>query len=274
MSEEEGAPKRGSRSARRAPEDRRGLLYWLGDLFANKGKELFAGFVITVFGVVTYAMWDTLQDKTRGFVVEAVLAEFDERNRLTEPIYKILQQDKAKGLVAEAILAELERDHGKFHGPIQKIFEGARQTEVGTLSAGEFVLTPTNRAYTVYVYYPEGYKGKLYYSLEGVSSPKSVSIFLPNGERGPIKKSESSIDLAKAIEPRRGALGNQGIDGVFDSTTALGDIRAFTFQLTGEETDTPPTGGTGASETERPPLISRVEVRYVSFVAPAIHIDK
>lgn len=98
MSEEEGAPKRGSRSARRAPEDRRGLLYWLGDLFANKGKELFAGFVITVFGVVTYAMWDTLQDKTRGFVVEAVLAEFDERNRLTEPIYKILQQDKAKGL--------------------------------------------------------------------------------------------------------------------------------------------------------------------------------
>ena len=118
-------------------------------------------------------MWDTLQDKTRGFVVEAVLAEFDERNRLTEPIYKILQQDKAKGLVAEAILAELERDHGRFHGPIQKIFEGARQTEVGTLSAGEFVLTPTNRAYTVYVYYPEGYKGKLYYSLEGVSSPKS-----------------------------------------------------------------------------------------------------
>jgi hypothetical protein len=220
-----------------------GVLRWFGDLFFNRAKELIALGTLSVVTLLVWMLWEKIQQQTHHYIVDAAIAE-------------------------------LERDNGRFHGPIQKIFEGARQSEVGTLSAGEFVLTPTNRAYTVFVYYPEGYKGKLYYSLEGVSSPKSVTILLPNGDRGPIKKTESSIDLAKSIEPRRGTLSDQGIDGVFDSPTALGDIRAFTFQLTGEDADTPPTGEAGASDTERPQQISRVEVRYVSFVAPAIHIDK
>ncbi|MEX2166702.1 MAG: hypothetical protein WD852_06740 [Methyloceanibacter sp.] len=220
-----------------------GVLRWFGDLFYRRSLEIIALTTLSAAGTLAIMMWGTIERHAHSYIVDIAIAE-------------------------------LERDNGRFHGPIQKIFEGARQSEVGTLSAGEFVLTPTNRAYTVYVYYPEGYKGKLYYSLEGVSSPKSVTILLPNGDRGPIKKTESSIDLAKSIEPRRGTLSDQGIDGVFDSQTALGDIRAFTFQLTGEDADTPPTGEAGASDTEHRPLISRVEVRYVSFVAPAIHIDK
>lgn len=219
----------------REPADSANPFSWLGDLFARRGKELIAAAVLSVGGVLTYAIWGVFDQKVKDYIVTTTVDE-------------------------------LSSDGSRLREPVEKIFQDARRSEVGALNAGNFWLTPANRAYSLYVYFPAGYQGKLFYRLHGVTEKKYVNLVLPNGAVHALKDHEASIDLAKFVQQFEGGLELQGIEGLIERPGALKELRAITFQLAGAGVDAL------SADTQSP--ISGIEVNYVSFVSPAIHIDE
>lgn len=224
------------------PSDNSGVLYWLGDLFSKRGKEIIASAVLSAVGIASYANLGFFEQRARDFIVDATVSD-------------------------------LNSDNSKLIDPISKLFAETRKSEVGALNAGQFWLTPSSRAYTLYIYFPQApkkYTGKIFYTLKGVSENKYVVLILPNGKSMRIEDTESSIDLAKYIDVGT-SLERQGIEGILDQPGALKNLRAITFQLAGPALDAPasddksPGGGTA---------VSGVEVNYVSLVTPAIQLDK
>jgi hypothetical protein len=212
--------------AKRAPQ-RSSVLYWLGELFSNRAKELVAGAVLTIAGVLTFTTWGIFEQRFNSYIIDAAVAE-------------------------------LGRDDSRLAAPIEKIFERVRKAEVGALNAGNFWLTPSNRAYTLYIYFPDGHDGKLFYRLNGASENRYVVLVL---------------QYVKA----QAGLEGQGIEGIIERPGALKDLRAITFQLAGSEVDQPyadPGTAEGAGSPRQGVLATGIEVNYVSFVAPAIRIEK
>lgn len=220
-------------------------LTWLGNLFSNRGKELLAVGILSIVSLVAYASWDALKQRLNDYIITIAVDE-------------------------------LNRDDSRLFSPIGKVMRKLRESEVGSLKAGSFWLTPSNRAYTLYLYFPKGYKGKLFYRLKGVSDRKYVVLVLPDGTNLHMKNTEASINLAQYVDVGS-TLEAQGIEGIIERPGALRDLHGITFQLAGEEADEPVTddlSGTDDNSTERVLATSGIEVNYVSFIAPAIHIEK
>ena len=182
-------------------------LAWLGNFVSNRGKELLAAGVLSGMTLAIYTSWDALQQRMNDYIVAAAVEE-------------------------------LNRDDSRLTGPIGKVLKRLRESEVGSLKVGNFWLTPSNRAYTVYLYFPKGYKGKLFYRLNGVSDRKYVVLVLPDGTNLRMKNTEASIDLAQYVEAGS-TLEAQGIEGIIERPGALRDLHGVTFQLAGEDTDEP-----------------------------------
>ena len=227
-----GDPRSGSagKSSSGAKQDPRRIsfLRWLGELFSNRGKELLALAVLSVVSALAYANWEVFRGRVDDYIIDAAVIE-------------------------------LGRDKGRLAAPIEKLVERARKAEVGTLNAGSFFLTPSNRAYTVYIYFPTGHEGKLSYRLTGDTDDKDVVLVLPDGTSHKLNNTEANINLAHYVQQAQGSLESQGIDGIVEPLGALKDVRAITFQLVGPGVDDPNSGG--------------IEVNYISYVAPAIRIE-
>lgn len=217
------------------------MVDWLFEFVSGRSKQFILAGVLSASSVVLFTTWEVYEKRVRDYIVGTTIAE-------------------------------LNATDSRLRQPIEQIFEHKRKSEVGSLNVGSFWLTPENRAYSIYVYYPSGHTGKIFYRLSGVTDKKYVLLVMPNGTSVRMKNTESVIDLAKYVESQS-ALRRQGVDGIFETPRAFKELHAITFQLAGADVDSALANGAG-SNNAKVPLTSGVEVNYVSFVSPAIHLDK
>ena len=168
---------------------------------------------------------------------------------------------RIKKYIVEVIAEALTKNNDSLSSPLKANLSLWRAEEVGALNLGVFTLTPVNRAYTLFVYLPEGHTGKIYYRINGDIIPKRrfVVLVLPNGKLRRIENSEESIDLGKFLSSTRAA--PDEVDDFVDRPAFVKGMRAITFQLEGPDTDN------GKAD-------SPIEVRYMTFVTPAIILGK
>ena len=187
--------------------------------------------------------------------------------------------------IARSVTAELQREDGLLSVALKKRLDHLRQSEVGAINVGTFFLTPSNRSYTHYVYFPEGYKGKMFYQVKGKIIPECryVVLSFPDAKPIPLKNSEDSIVLERYFQ--RSSSQARALDDIFERNNTLAGVykslRGITFQLEGQSTDEgiqEPSVGSGCPTTDKSAggISSNenvFEIGYVTLVAPTIHMS-
>jgi hypothetical protein len=252
-----------------------------------------SGLLLVVVGVAT-AVWKLAEQRidkyiisalendqkvVRKIVSSAVLAELNSKDsQLSAGFMSALENDQkaVRKIVSSALLTELNSKDGQFIGGLKAVLHDIRQTEAGTVSAGRFSLTPDEN-YILYVYFPEGYHGKITYQIDGeiIAKRRYVVLQSPNGAQSQLGNIHGTIDIPTHIKPTTGSqlplpLGE-------DISPFLRDLRGFTFQLI-DRTDQlnvyhvadRTKGGAGGGETGR----LKVDVSYVAYVTPTIRINQ
>jgi hypothetical protein len=174
---------------------------------------------------------------------------------------------KLKDFIIETTALELAAENNRLVPAITKTIQALRKSEVGSLVAGNFVLTPSNPSYTLYIYFPDGYSGKLHYKISGVIIPNRRYVALVTAkELVPISNIQDWYDLSKLTKEAPTSQASLN-DELFkdDSRNFLKGLRAITFQLQGPDSDL---------IQQASPIESTVGISYVSFIAPAIHMGQ
>ncbi len=230
------------------------MLKWFLDILSENAKKLAAAAIGAAIFAVAVPIWGYIQGSAKAFIVTTVVEE----------------SSKDSGVLPETLRDMVRR---------------VRQSEASAVSAGNFILTPSNRSFTLYIYFPEGYKGKFYYALRGDLVPKRRYVVLapPTSRPIPLDHEESSIILEKYFQPSTGQAAV--IADVFEqnksSVRLQNSLRSITFQLEGAETDeqAPPTPATSPGLASATPKEGQgnpvaIEVSYAVLVAPATPTDR
>jgi hypothetical protein len=174
---------------------------------------------------------------------------------------------RLKNFIIQTTVEEMNKENNRLTSALSKAMGALRKSEVGALHAGNFVLTPTNRSYRLYIYFPDGYSGVLHYKITGDIIPKRRYIALqgPKSQAIPISDMQGSLDLAKYLQFTASEQA-QINEELFNKTDFVKGLRAITFQLEGSDSD--------ISELAAQTPLSNpgFEVSYVSFIAPAIQM--
>jgi hypothetical protein len=128
---------------------------WLLDIVADNAKKFIGGGIAALALASALAVWAIVEARLKSFIVTAV---------------------------AEEMLKENEDDFSK---AFQQAVARVRKSEVGEISVGSFFLTPANRSFTLYVYFPDGYSGRMFYNLKGDVIPKKRYVVLATPEKNP-----------------------------------------------------------------------------------------
>jgi len=189
---------------------------------------------------------------------------------------------KHDGEVATAVRATVTSDLLKDNGELDKAFKEKlgklRKSEAGVVNVGSFSLTPTNRSYTMAIYYPAKYTGKIFYQIKGNIVPdcRYVVLATPSG-----KAIKLAPDSFINLEHYFGAANEQAqfagiLERPRESNALQNNIKAITFQLDGPGlVASPVSSGFGRKPCEPmkdDELTSIVEISYVSLVAPFIQM--
>lgn len=222
---------------------------WLLDIISENAKKLIGGGVAAFVLASALAVWTIMETRVKNFIIAAV---------------------------AEKMLKEDEDDFSKaFKTAVARV----RKSEAGSISVGSFLLTPTNRSFTLYVYFPDGYNGKIFYSLKGDLIPEKRYVVLATPEKKPepLILSEDAIILERYFRATsaQAAMINDYLERGSSKGPLKSGLRPITFQLEGADTDEQPT------ERAKPEITRHnnssavaIEISYVTFVAPAIRMNQ
>jgi hypothetical protein len=174
----------------------------------------------------------------------------------------------AKGFVIETTVEELSKNQNRLVDPIQKVLTDLRSTEIGALSAGNFVLTPANNQYVLPIYMPENHAGRLSVLLSGSFVPKQsyVVLMLPNGKKLEIENSETTIDLAEYLRIE-GAAATGLPDALVVKPAHIKGLRALTFQMAGPKAVPDAEAAADGIRTEQ-----AIFVRYLAMISPTLRM--
>ena len=196
-----------SRSPAPAETPSPGRRPWLIGILVTGLTTLVTSGVVAVLGYVFWTSWASYEAQIKEYIVETVRHELD-------------LGDTSRVLTAI--------DQGRL-----------RKLEVGAINAGSFTLTATNRSQTVYVYFPIGHTGKVYYKFTGdiIPNERYIALQCPDNRAIPIETSEGIINLQTCF--KNASKQAEQIQEVFENDLALKgalkNLRAFTFQLVGSE---------------------------------------
>jgi hypothetical protein len=221
---------------------------WFTDIVADHAKKLIAGAIGAGAVAIAVPIWAFVQGSAKGFIVNTVVEES-------------------------------AKDGSSLSTSFEEIIRRVRQSESSAVSAGNFTLTPANRTFTLYLYFPEGYRGKFYYALKGNVAPKKRYVVLapPTSKPIPLVQEQNSIILEKYFQPSTGQAAV--IADIFEhgkaSERVHNNLRSITFQLEGIETDedlSPALAGSTSFSTtpkQSPENVAAIEISYVALVTPA-----
>jgi hypothetical protein len=174
-----------------------------------------------------------------------------------------------KDLIIEATIEELSKDKNRLDEPIKKTLTRLRSSEIGALSVGNIVLTPTNPQYVLPIYMPKGHSGQISMILSGYLVPNQfyVRLVLPTGKNIDIATSEMTIDLAKYFQIISASEADSPESLILRPDYIKG-LRTLTFQLV--QLTGPDAGGgsSGGPKTER-----EIRIRYLALVSPTISMS-
>jgi len=227
------------------------MLKWFQDIASDNAKKVLGGGLVAVaLGFFAWA-WLIVEGSVKAFIVRTAVEDLS-------------KEDGALPVALKATLTKI------------------RQSDVGALTVGNFQLTAANRSFTLYVYFPDGYKGKIFYSLKGDIIPRKRYVVLapPNSKPIPLKQDEDSIILEKYFQPTSGQAAL--LDDIFEKSASThkfqNNLRAITFQLEGTDSN-PDTampdkakltvGGPNSQSTVRP---LEIEISYVVLITPTIQL--
>jgi len=218
---------------------------WLFDLFADNAKKVIGGGIAATALACGLALWAMTESRVKSFIVAAVTEEM------------------------------LKDGEGDFSNAFNKAVARVRKLEAGSIAVGSFFLTPTNRSFTLYIYFPDGYTGKMFYSLKGDIVPKKRYVVLASPEKKPepLVLSEDAIILEKYFKATsaQAAMIDDFLERGSTKGPLKGSLRPITFQLEG--TDTDQQTGLRLELASHDASNGAIEVSYVTFVAPAIRMN-
>jgi len=215
----------------------------LKSLLAEHGKKLLNGGLIAVVTAALALAWSSIEERVQAYIVKTT----------------------ADNLV---------KDNGELPTALKAALTNIRQSDVGALTVGSFLLNASNRSFTLYVYFPEGYKGKIIYTLKGDIVPKKRYVVLaaPNSKPIPLKLEEGAIVLEKYFQPPTGQAAL--LHDVFDDSPTRKlqtGLRPITFQLEGSDTD-PAAHSDSASNSAQLGQSAEIEISYVVMITPTIKL--
>jgi hypothetical protein len=257
---------------------------------SNWANQLILAGVIAAITAIGWAAWGAI--KTR--IVETIREDLQsEQSRLLVPLKAAMEKqndvivhavalnltksgselalplrtamEKQPDVIITAVVNELARDvkNNRLVSPLRRTIESLREFEVGALHVGSFTLTPSNSSYSLFLYFPENYTGKLALSLDGVSgSEKYVVLQPPDCEAIDIQDTEFAVSLEGYLNDTAGC--KQKRLPFRDMRPELKELRALTFQLKGTKTD--------SSDKDHFDPTSRLTVKYVAYIQPAIRL--
>jgi hypothetical protein len=133
----------------------------------------------------------------------------------------------------------------------------------------------------LYVLFPEGYEGKIYYTIEGKLEGQQLDMQPPRGKKRPIRNAQGSIDIAAYVRVRtdNASTGPSSSpnkqppvdddDPAEDILPIFKDLRGFTFSLSEPQGVVYHQSANAAPET-----LKKIDVSYVAYVAPAIQMRR
>jgi hypothetical protein len=218
---------------------------WLSDVFSENAKKLIASAIGAGLAALAIPAWSFIQTKMQAFVTNTVIEESTKEDSPLSDTFK-------------------------------KLVRRERQSEALVASAGNFTLTPTNRSFTLYIYFPQGCKGKFYYAIKGDLVPKKRYVVLapPSSKPIPLVQAESSIILEKYFQPSTGQ--SAVFEDVFEQSKSEGglqkNLHSITFQLEGIDTDedVPSTLAGSTSRSQLQEAKSSIEISYAALITPAL----
>jgi len=182
-----------------------------------------------------------------------------------------------KNYVAAAISEQLKDDKSVVYMSLSSAMNRMRRSEVGSISVGNFVLTHASPSYTLFIYFPENYTGKLYYQFEGniASNCQRVVLQLPNQPAKPLSADDHSIDLVKvaqSMSKQAEQLNDNDVVEWDEAKKSLRkNLRALTFQLDDRPAQITPVAVQDGGCTSKL-QDARLDVSYVTLVAPSIRL--
>lgn len=218
-----------AKKPRQTPAPREGRGVWIAELLTKRIREVVGTAVLAGLAAAFWFGWNVAEARIKKYIIDVIAAELSERG------------------------------NHNLSAPLKANLKAWRESEVGAMNLGSFTLTPSNRAYTLFVYLPDGHAGKIYYKITGDIVPKRrfVVLVMPNGKVRRIENLEESLDLSKFLSS---ASRIEESDDFVERPAYAKGMKAITFQLEGPDTD---------SGAEAP-----IEVRYMAFVTPAISLGQ
>jgi hypothetical protein len=227
------------------------------DFLSKKAIEIVLGGILIVTAGIFAASWKLTGSYIDGYILSA-----------------LEQNPKAlRKIVSAATIEDLSAQDGKLLDAFRAVLAKIRQTESGTISAGRFTLA-ADENYVLYVYFPEGHRGKITYQIQGDIIPNKRFILLqaPNGVPTPILNLHGTIDIPTHIKANTS--GDVPIAAAEEMSPFLRDLRGFTFQLVDRtqsasfDTADKPKSSSAGGRTEH----LKVDVSYMAYVTPIIEI--
>jgi hypothetical protein len=242
---------------------------WIWELFSSLTVDPLKKAVGASVGAlavgVGWGLWNFADSQIRTYISGLVLTELKkDESDVTKSI---------KSIVTE----ELLKENGELAKAFKETLAKVRRSEVGAVNVGSFTLTPTNRSYTVLIYFPEKYTGKILYQIKGNIVPDCRYVVLSTPTGAVIKLDQAaSINLEKYFDSGNDqALQLAGIiERPAQSKSLQDNLKAITFQLDGPGLISGTVlAGRKCEPAKENELTSTVEISYVSMVAPFIRMN-
>jgi hypothetical protein len=226
------------------------MFQWLKEVFAENAKKLLGGGLAAAALALVTVTWLAFESNVKAFIIKTT-------------VDNLSKEDGELSVALKTALAKL------------------RQSDVGALTVGNFLLSTASRSFTLYFYFPDGYKGKIFYTLKGEVIPNKRYVVLapPNSKPIPLKLNEDSIILEKYFQPASGQaeLLKDIFEGSSSSQKFQSSLRAVTFQLEGSDLN--PVVAVAdknklslAGSRQLQPV--EIEVSYAVVISPTIQLSQ
>jgi hypothetical protein len=226
------------------------MFQWLKEVFAENAKKLLGGGLAAAALALVTVTWLAFESNVKAFIIKTTVEN-------------------------------LSKEDGELSVALKTALTKLRQSDVGALTVGNFLLSTASRSFTLYFYFPDGYKGKIFYTLKGEVIPNKRYVVLapPNSKPIPLKLNEDSIILEKYFQPASGQaeLLKDIFEGSSSSQKFQNSLRAVTFQLEGSDlnpitavADKNKLSLAGSRQTQ--PV--EIEVSYAVVISPTIQLSQ
>ena len=214
------------------------------------------------------------------YIIKTIEGELGKEGSLKRKVFETIEGDldkersNLKGKIINLTSTELAKPKGSaYEDAVEKAIARSRDKEVGALQTGHFVLTPATSTYTFTVYFPEGYKGVLRYRLRDTKDPSSVRITW-NNKTQPLDSLQNSFPLEKFFNDKD-SNDNQFVST--ESQKSMQGLKTIQFSLRPDEEDQQSTRRPGFFQTgvsASGSALPGIRIDYVTFIAPAMRMDK